>query len=142
MLVPEDIQRCVCFVYVKVTGHLRPVGTAFFMSTPWWETADGKVIFPGQYLVTALHVVARAEQLSDDAQLSVRINTTTGIGPCNRATTFVDQGRSIKLGGGCRHPGVAAVGEVPNAHRGGEYASICTKSCVTPEIIGVDIGGR
>jgi hypothetical protein len=63
---------CVCFVYANIKGECKPVGTAFFLAIPISDTHDAIA------LVTALHVVAKIQQRSDDGKTFVRVNTKDG----------------------------------------------------------------
>jgi hypothetical protein len=71
MLIPSVMRDCVCFVYAKMKGELRPVGTAFFMALPFGQ-------MQAVIVVTALHVVAKIQQESDDAKTFLRVNTKDG----------------------------------------------------------------
>jgi hypothetical protein len=66
------MRDCVCFVYAKINGEVRPAGTAFFMFVPI-RGQVGSII-----VVTALHVVAKIEQISDDGIVLLRVNTKEG----------------------------------------------------------------
>jgi hypothetical protein len=71
MLILPAYRDCVCFVYARFKGELKPVGTAFFLAY---------TVPPIRYIlvVTALHVVANAQADSDDGKTLLRVNTKDG----------------------------------------------------------------
>jgi hypothetical protein len=72
VLIPTFIRDSVCFVYAYFKGEATPVGTAFFMFVPLRGQVGAIVV------VTALHVVAKIAQRSDDGKAFLRVNTRDG----------------------------------------------------------------
>src|SRR5262245_52337635 len=75
MRVPDEVLKCVCFLCVKEIQNgverMRYGGTGFFVSVP--APRNEGMVF--KYLVTAKHVVERAETYGG---LHVRVNTLDG----------------------------------------------------------------
>ncbi|WP_241471647.1 hypothetical protein [Mycolicibacterium neoaurum] len=63
--------ECVCFVYARMGGVFKPVGTAFYL-----RIDDGPLFH--NYVVTALHVVANVHTHSDDKTTYLRVNAKDG----------------------------------------------------------------
>jgi hypothetical protein len=72
MLIPSSLRECVCFVYAKINGEAKPVGTAFFLSVPLTEKLCSIVV------VSALHIIANIQEQSDDGKTYLRVNTRDG----------------------------------------------------------------
>jgi hypothetical protein len=72
MLIPPAMRDCVCFMYAKINGNAKPVGTAFFLALPIRENLVTVIV------VTALHVVAKVEEKSDDGKTYLRVNAKQG----------------------------------------------------------------
>lgn len=66
------MRDCVCFIYANIKGQARPVGTAFFVSLPIREHLVTVIV------VTALHVIAKIQQHSDDGRTFLRVNAKQG----------------------------------------------------------------
>lgn len=81
MRVPDEMTKCVGFLYVESGAGARPIGTAFMIGV---DGADGGVWV---YFVTARHVVEAARNHSMDGQLYVRLNLRAG-GVTYLATRF------------------------------------------------------
>jgi hypothetical protein len=72
MLVPSEIRECIFFVCAHSSdGTLTPMGTGFICSRP---AEGGRVMM----LVTAKHVLIKAEQASDDGAIYLRFNARSG----------------------------------------------------------------
>jgi len=70
--VPEAMRNGVVFLYCRVGGELRPAGTAFFVAYPVTDDDSFTV------LLTAHHVIAGIERVSDDNRTLIRLNTLSG----------------------------------------------------------------
>jgi hypothetical protein len=66
------MRDCVCFIYANIEGKAKPAGTAFFLFLPMRGNVGAIV------LVTALHVIAKIQQRSDDGKALLRVNTKDG----------------------------------------------------------------
>jgi hypothetical protein len=66
------MRDCVCFVYANVNGEPKPVGTAFFLFIPIRGTTGTIVV------VTALHVIAKIQENTEDGMVMLRVNTKDG----------------------------------------------------------------
>ena len=74
--VPENIQKCVCFIYSnKPDGRRVPRGTAVFIAAPRADGLDGF----WAYLATARHVIAGIRATSPDGMSYLRCNTLDGV---------------------------------------------------------------
>ncbi len=73
MYIQPEFRDSVCFIYVRIQGQEKPVGTAFFISIPVGNTGHETVM-----LVTALHVIANIQFKSDDQLVRLRVNTKDG----------------------------------------------------------------
>jgi hypothetical protein len=71
MLVPEEVRKCVGFVYCMRSGRRTPVGTVFFLGTEDHGTRFA-------YSVTARHVVDFVRERSDDQRVTFRVNRNNG----------------------------------------------------------------
>lgn len=69
MLVPDEVRKCVVFIFYKSTKGLRLAGTGFFISVP--SNIPERIHV---YLVTAKHVIKKIEETSIDNKVYVRIN--------------------------------------------------------------------
>ncbi len=75
MQVPDEIRKCVCFVYSKEPDErLAPRGTAFFVSVARGGGHGGTFV----YLVTARHVLTRIDQDRPDGTFRLRLNSVQG----------------------------------------------------------------
>lgn len=75
MQIPEEIKKSVCFVcYLTKKGNKKLVGTGFFISLPMESNPNYVFV----YLVTAKHVIVKAEKSSSDGNIWLRINTKEG----------------------------------------------------------------
>jgi hypothetical protein len=72
MLIPPSMRDCVCFIYANINGEAKPAGTAFFLFVPVRGNVGAIVV------VTALHVIAKIQQRSDDGKALLRVNTKDG----------------------------------------------------------------
>lgn len=66
------MRDCVCFIYANIKGQAKPVGTAFFLALPIRDHLVTVVV------VTALHVIAKIQQHSDDGRTFLRVNAKQG----------------------------------------------------------------
>jgi hypothetical protein len=77
MQVPDEIRKCVCFIYSKeADGSVMPRGTAFFVSVPRTQGLAGNFV----YLVTARHVLAKLKHRRPDGEFLLRLNAADGEG--------------------------------------------------------------
>jgi hypothetical protein len=74
MLVPDEMRKCVAFLYYRKNGKILPAGTAFFVGYPLPDDPDRAVTL----LLTAHHVIAGIQAQSDDDQVLLRLNTKDG----------------------------------------------------------------
>ncbi|HEY3462750.1 MAG TPA: hypothetical protein VGK62_04765 [Gaiellaceae bacterium] len=72
MLVPDEMRKCVAFLYYRRSGQIKAAGTGFFVG---WPT-DGENA--AMMLVTAHHVIDGIRRHSDDGDVLIRLNTTDG----------------------------------------------------------------
>ena len=68
------MRDCVCFIYANINGQAKPVGTAFFLSFPIRDNLVTVIV------VTALHVISKIQQKSDDGRTFLRVNAKQGGG--------------------------------------------------------------
>lgn len=73
MRVPDEMLRCVAFLYRKTEGNMRPMGTAGWFACPVPGTGNSAGI-----LMTAQHVIDGFRSDSDDAKVHVRVNRKDG----------------------------------------------------------------
>jgi hypothetical protein len=73
MQVPDEVRKCVCFVYYRKEGRFRAAGTAFFSAHPVPGTAGGR-----GGTVTARHVIDGIMGSSDDGKVLLRLNRRGG----------------------------------------------------------------
>lgn len=71
MQIPEDITKCVCFLFFDKRGARRAAGTAF-----WVGIEENGHRFP--YLITAKHVIDGIRDGGDNDRVYARINTAWG----------------------------------------------------------------
>lgn len=74
MQVPEEMLKCVVFVYVAKGNERKPAGTAFFVGYP----VPGYTEEPLGLLLTANHVIAAIRAHGDDGKVHLRFNKKTG----------------------------------------------------------------
>ena len=75
MLVPDEVRKCVVFVYYDdPNGVRRPAGTAFFVAVERTHGIEGDWL----YLVTAKHVLNGIRARRDDGQMLLRVNRKDG----------------------------------------------------------------
>lgn len=74
MQVPDDMRKCVVFLYATVKGKMLPAGTAFFLfaAVPRHEGRTVALLF------TADHVIDGIRQKSDDRKVTIRMNAQDG----------------------------------------------------------------
>jgi hypothetical protein len=70
MQVPDEMRKCVVFLYCMVEGRERPAGTAFFVGWPIPDTDTATNL-----LLTAHHVIEGIRSFSDDGKVLLRLNT-------------------------------------------------------------------
>jgi hypothetical protein len=61
--IPDEIRRCVVFLYASGTAGRRPVGTGFFVSM---YLSDVSRLARGTYLVTAKHIVEGVHRAGEE----------------------------------------------------------------------------
>lgn len=66
------MRDCVCFVYATIKGETKPVGTAFFLALPVRDDITTVIV------VTALHVISKIQERSDDGKTYLRVNAKQG----------------------------------------------------------------
>lgn len=74
MRVPDEITKCVGFLYIETHRGARPIGTAFVIGVDHAH-ADGRV---WTYFVTARHVIDAARAYSADGFVYLRMNRRSG----------------------------------------------------------------
>lgn len=75
MQVPDELRKCVAFVYYEGQFGLTKLGTAFFVGVP--VDVNGTE-YNAVHIVTAKHLVARAKEKSSNNELILRVNTNDG----------------------------------------------------------------
>ncbi len=79
MQVPDEVRKCVAFVYRRLNGRYQLAGTAFFLGEQFNDIGHGWGLS-----VTARHVIDGIRRVSDDQKVYLRMNSKGG------GTSFIE----------------------------------------------------
>jgi hypothetical protein len=126
MMVPDEIRKCVGFIYFKREGQWMPAGTAFFLAVPMEGTSDGT----HSYVVTAKHVIDWVRFRSDDGKAVLRLNMPPG---AERSLAMI----SIDVDEWHTHPTDTSVdvAVLPGGPGGFDHLIIHSEMSLTPDLV-------
>jgi hypothetical protein len=74
MFIPQEVLHSVAFIYARINGKKKPLGTVFFV----FIRDQGKEMSGTPYAITARHVLEKIQRDSDDDKVYFRLNLKGG----------------------------------------------------------------